>query len=276
VPGGPTTRNERAAGAVQGAALAALTYLALYLLRVWQLGALRFVPWLWFAAAVGFALGAFGRAGRRVMWGAAAVTTALVLVVSSTPLVRPLALSLVRRDLPAGAPLPDDVDAVAVLSGGQLQNGLLSDESVERLLDALALAKASRRPLLHSVIRPDAHPVRASLPDQRALAALAGVTRVLAVDSVHATHDEAVKMAAVARRERWRRVALVTSPLHSRRACATFERAGVRVLCAPARSRFYEIDGPDAFPPGPERLRAFGSWLYEVVGMATYRARGWI
>jgi uncharacterized SAM-binding protein YcdF (DUF218 family) len=204
------------------------------------------------------------------------LAAALVLLVSSTPIVRPLARALVRQDLPAGAPLPDDVDAVAVLSGSQLENAVISDESVERLLDALALAKASGRPLLHSVIRPDAHPERSSLPDQRALAALAGVTRVLAVDSVHATHDEAVKMAAVARRERWRRVALVTSPLHSRRACATFERAGVRVLCVPSRSRFYEIDGPDAFPPGPERLRAFGSWLYEVVGMWTYGVRGWL
>lgn len=279
-------------GALKGAALAGLTYIALYDLGITKLGGLAFLPWLWAATVAGAAIGALGirsgpdrargtsaqiaRVARRTLWSAAVAVVALLLVVSSTPVLRPLMRPLMRYDLPRGAPLPADVDGIAVLSSVQRENGLVAEEGVERLLHALALARASGRPLLVSVIHPPGHPDVSSLPDQRALAALAGVTALLTVDSVHVTRDEAVHMAAVARRERWRRVALVTSPLHSRRACATFERAGVSVLCVPSPSRSYELDGPRQLPPGYGRLRAFGAWIYETIGTWSYRARGWM
>jgi uncharacterized SAM-binding protein YcdF (DUF218 family) len=168
------------------------------------------------------------------------------------------------------------VDAVVALSAEQRDDGLVAGAGIERLLDALRLARSAGRPLVVTVIHPRLLPAVSSLPDQRALAALAGVGSLYAVDSVHTTHDEAVRVAALAAHQRWRRVAVVTSPLHSARACATFEHAGVRVLCVPAHSRLMTLDGPHALRDGPERLRAFGEWLYERLGWWSYRARGWV
>ena len=276
-PHGLTERGGRAAAALRGAVLAALVYVSFDELYVWRLGALRFLPWLWAAVAVGLVLGAFGgKLGMRLLWGAAAAAAVLLLVVGTTPLARPLALGIIRRDLVPGAPLPADVDAVAVLSSGLRDNGLVAEEGLDRLIDALRLARASGRPLVVSVVHSASNPEVTSLADQRDLANLAGVSRLYAVDSVGTTHDEATRMAALARREGWRRVALVTSPLHSRRACAVFEHAGVSLVCVPARPRELVLDGPRPLPPGEQRYVAFGEWMYETLGWWSYRARGWI
>jgi uncharacterized SAM-binding protein YcdF (DUF218 family) len=65
----------------------------------------------------------------------------------------------------------------------------------------------------------------------------------------------------------------VTAPLHSRRACATFEAVGFKVVCAPAVSRDNVV--PAAETPR-DRLRTFRSWLYETFATATYKSNGWI
>jgi len=257
--------------------LAALAYLALELVGLWHLGDLSFARWVAPAALVGAVLGALGgRMGRRVLWGLAGGAVALVVLVTATPIMAPLARGLVRRDLAANAPLPPDVDAVVVLSGGQLANGVVIKQGLDRLLDGLRLARAAGTPAVVTVIHPRSRPEASSLPDQRALATLAGVAPLFSVDSVHSTHDEALGVARLVARQRWRRVALVTSPLHSRRACATFEHAGVRLVCTPAQPRDMVLDGPDPLPGGEERAHAFGDWLYERIGAWTYRARGWI
>jgi hypothetical protein len=61
--------------------------------------------------------------------------------------------------------------------------------------------------------------------------------------------------------------------LHTRRACATFEAVGFRVVCVPATVR-----GSGLFPGSfaEERFRDFRSWLYETFATDSYRRRGWI
>ena len=71
-------------------------------------------------------------------------------------------------------------------------------------------------------------------------------------------------------------MALVTSPTHARRACATFERAGLPVTCVPAESRDLVLEGPRALAGTEQRATAFAQWLYETVGWWVYRARGWV
>ena len=44
-------------------------------------------------------------------------------------------------------------------------------------------------------------------------------------------------MAAIARVKHLATLAVVTSPMHTRRACATFEAVGLRVVCVPAAVR---------------------------------------
>jgi uncharacterized SAM-binding protein YcdF (DUF218 family) len=110
-------------------------------------------------------------------------------------------------------------------------------------------------------------------PDQARLRALiARPFPMLTVDSVHTTRDEAVRAWRLLGPRGATRIAVVTSPLHTVRACATFERVGFTVSCVAAVSRAYSVDraaSPD------ERLTLFRAWLYERTALVEYRARGW-
>jgi uncharacterized SAM-binding protein YcdF (DUF218 family) len=196
---------------------------------------------------------------------------ALLAVVAYTPAVVEPARSLVRSDPPA-AP----VEAVVVLSGRVTPDGYVDPVVVDRLLTGLEVVRAERVPTLIlsrvRFVRPG-H-VRDSDADQRRLVALATPSVALhVVDSVYATRDEAVRTWALARRLGVHRIALVTSPIHTRRACATFERVGFSVRCVPAADRDAAIR--DLHEAG-DRVRAFRQWLYESLGILAYRARGWL
>ena len=229
------------------------------------------------AAGAGALAGAVaaGR-GLRLVQAVAALVALLLVLVTSLPLAPALTRGLVRRDQPAadaGAP----VDAVAVLASGVGEDGLVQGDGVDRLLAGAALAQRTGRPLVVSVIHPRRLAAVSSLADQQRIVALAGLRdRLWTVDSVHTTHDEAVRMAALARAHGWRRVALVTSPTHTRRACATFERAGLPVVCTPALARDASWGGPTPLRTPGDRLHATALWLYETLGWLTYRARGWV
>jgi uncharacterized SAM-binding protein YcdF (DUF218 family) len=82
-----------------------------------------------------------------------------------------------------------------------------------------------------------------------------------------------LRMKRVADARGWRRIAVVTSPLHTRRACATFEAVGFQVLCVPAALRGSGLD-PQSIPE--DRFRGFRLWLYETFATNSYKRRGWI
>jgi uncharacterized SAM-binding protein YcdF (DUF218 family) len=208
-----------------------------------------------------------------LLWLTAGILTLLSFLVSYTPIATSPALYFVRADaVHADAPL----DAVVVLSGGINEDGLLVGQALDRLLTGMAEAKVRGiHTIALSIIAPTSHGIRASSErDQRALVALAAPeTDVRFVRDVHSTRDEAMAFAAMARTHGWKRVLLVTSPLHTRRACATFETAGLPVECRPARPRVYSINRLEV----PEnRRRAFADVLYETAATALYAARGWI
>lgn len=271
--------DARAGAAVRGAALGLVLGVAVTQVLLQDAGFGSTAPLL-LALAGGAVLGALER--ERVLRVLTAGVALVVLVVILTPVMLGPARSLVRRDVAVLHPetaapgtLPS-VDAVFVLSASVTASGLVRGQGIDRLLGALAWSRALARPLVVSVVRvpgePDAVP---SLADQRRLAALAGVAPPLAVDSVFSTRDEAVRVAALARARGWRRLLVVTSPLHTRRACAAFERVGLQVVCAPAPSRDVTLDGPLALRGPTSRLRAFTLWLYETAARVEYGLRGW-
>ncbi|HEY0777277.1 MAG TPA: YdcF family protein [Gemmatirosa sp.] len=226
------------------------------------------------AGVVGAIIGALG--GERVVRAAAATLALMLVLVTSLPLIAHVAPDTVRRDRPT-ADSGAVVDAIAVLSSGVGDDGTVEGEGVDRLLDGLSLAKRTGRPLIVSIVHPRHVPGVSSLADQRRIAALAGLgDRLWTVDSVGSTHDEAVRMAALAHAHGWRRVALVTSPAHTRRACATFERAGLAVVCTPATARDAAWGGPTPLRSPGDRLRVTASWIYEQIGWQVYRRRGWV
>jgi len=199
----------------------------------------------------------------------AAATACLALawlVVGFTPLTAWMARELPRRDAERPA------DAAFVLASRIQDDGELTATAMSRLVHALELLgqdKASR--LVLSELPP---PYAAYAPAARALMAhLRLKQELLSVGPVRSTRDEAVLVARLFRERGWRRVLLVTSPTHARRAAASFEREGLEVVSSPATETRFDLERlarPD------ERLFAFGSLLHERVGIQVYRYRGWM
>jgi uncharacterized SAM-binding protein YcdF (DUF218 family) len=221
------------------------------------------------AALAGAILGATRL--RPLLWIGAGGIALFCIVIAYTPIVSPLAQPLIRRDS-----IPARVDAIAVLSAGFTPDGMMRSETLDRLLSGLGLAKRGLAPvILLSRERKDFGGATASdSADLRNVTALVGAaTPTIFVDSVTTTRTEALRMRAIARTKGWKTLAVVTSPLHSRRACATFEAVGFKVTCVPAAVR------ESGMYPGSnaeDRLRAFRSWLYETFATDSYRRRGWI
>jgi uncharacterized SAM-binding protein YcdF (DUF218 family) len=208
---------------------------------------------------------------RPLLWVPAGIVATICIVVAYTPIVSALARPLIRKD-----PLPAHVDAVAILGMGLTPDGMVRSESLDRLLTGLSLATRglSSVVLISREQRSFAGKTVSDSADLQSIAASAGITaRVIFVDSVISTRTEAIRMGAIARANRWSGVAVVTSPMHTRRACATFEAVGLRVVCVPAAVR------ESGLYPGAnaeDRLRAFRSWLYELFASSSYKSRGWI
>ncbi len=93
------------------------------------------------------------------------------------------------------------------------------------------------------------------------------------------THDEAVKVAALATQNGWRRVALVTSAYHMRRSQAVFAKAGVTVLPVPCDYQSATMRGLPVrwvTVPNASHLLLFETWMHEIIGWWGYKLRGWI
>jgi uncharacterized SAM-binding protein YcdF (DUF218 family) len=206
-----------------------------------------------------------------LLWLAAGIIALLSLTIAYTPLVSSLAKPMVRRD-----PIPPRVDAIAVLSMGFTPDGMMRSETLDRLLTGLTLAKrgVASTLLISRERRTFDGRIRSDSADQETILSLAKPSaQVIFVDSVFTTRTEALRMKAIARARGWSSIAVVTSPMHSRRACATFESVGFKVVCVPAAVRESGLyEGSNA----QDRLRAFRSWLYETFASDSYRRRGWI
>ena len=208
---------------------------------------------------------------RPLIWVPAGVIAVICIIVVYTPGVSVLSRSYVRID-----PLPARVDAIAVLSAGITPDGMMRPETLDRLLTGLSLARRGLAPVM-LVSRESrvvgAKSVSDSLDQNAVVEPMRGGARVIFVDSVLTTRTEALLMRDIARPNRWGTLAVVTSPMHTRRACATFEAVGFRVVCVPAAVRG---SGLYTAADAEDRLGAFRSWLYETFATASYKSRGWI
>lgn len=261
-------RSPRAAAAITGSLLGALIGMGLNELGVitaFKLDFNLFIP-----GAIAGAVAGATRA-RPLMWILAGVVVAMV-ALTYTPITGALAGPLIRRDsLTSAAP-----DAIAVLAGGTNPDGTMAGVTLDRLLAGLQLARLYRgTPLLISREMATVGGRRfADAPDQREILALALPDGdVYFADSTTSTRVEALRMRAIARARGWSRIALVTSPLHTRRACATFEAVGFMVTCIPSVTRNGPVWANGQWENGPSLFRG---WLYETAGTVKYRSAGWI
>ena len=197
----------------------------------------------------------------------AAATAALALVwafVAFTPLSSWLAQGLVRREI------AEPADAVFVSFAGLRPGAQRTSEAQNRALhgvELLALRKARQVVVVESSLVQGVAIVRE-------LRERLGVEGDLVVAGKgDTTREEAVSVAATARDKGWKVLLVVTSPIHSRRACATLEKEGLTVVSSPSVDSRFQVDDLDT---STERLAAFGSVIHERLGTWVYMHRGWL
>jgi uncharacterized SAM-binding protein YcdF (DUF218 family) len=206
------------------------------------------------------------RARRVVVWLTAAVIVVWV-VVGFTPLSARLAPLVVRREAPGTA------DGVFVLTHRLQTDGEPTAASQARLLHGLELLQsgyASRLLLTGQSPQPTYASVARS---QMSRLGLTGIEVLSVRGHITSTRDEAVRVVALCRERGWRRLLVVTSPLHSRRACGALEREGIEVICSPSIETEYDVETLDR---PVERLAAFRQVLRESLALWVYQRRGWL
>jgi len=158
---------------------------------------------------------------------------------------------------------------VVVLSGGIRSTGDLNATTRARVRHAAALLRAGRGETLVVSGGPRRRGRPSAAPAMRALAAALGVepARILVEARSSCTAENAREVASLVLACGERDVLLVTSALHMRRAKLCFERCGLRVAAAPV---------PRAPGEPPVRASLVAQTLHEYIGMAYYRAAGWI
>jgi uncharacterized SAM-binding protein YcdF (DUF218 family) len=222
-------------------------------------------------AAGGALIGRMFRA--RVLIGLDVALILAYLLVAGTPIVVPFTSRWIRID-----PLPPDtVDAVVVLSAGLMSDSSLSATAADRLLSGLELMRAGRGRRLVTTrhVQPIGAGQLTSDTDQARLISLASIPpdRWAVVDGATTTREEAVLAARLLVSRGEKRIIVVTSPLHTRRACATFEAVGFSVVCQASRERDHVTNPPLGVHDRLAALRAYG---YELAGYLKYHARGWL
>ncbi len=225
----------------------------------------------YFVPMVGVATAALFLTRLRIaVWGVWAAAAALVMLVSYTPVIVGPAHALVRRD-----PLRH-ADAVVALSSDVHQDGSMDSSASARLGAALDLLRQGYAPTL--VITRITPPERSSLGEAKRQVAMRGLkTPVEEVGPVDNTHDEALRVADLARRRGWKRILLVTSPTHTGRAGAVFGKAlaavGAEVIVRPCVETEYDFW---ALQKPRHRLLAFRDTFRERLAWIAYRQRGWL
>lgn len=179
-------------------------------------------------------------------------------------------------------------DAVVVLGGGIEPShnepaGIHLKGGADRLFAGLMLAKKGKGKLLvlgggslntASGIESEADAVKLWLEEWQ----LSPVP-VESLGNCLDTHDEAVKVSALAVKHGWKKVALVTSAYHMTRARAVFEAAGTSVVAVPCN---YNSEALRAHRvkwlhvPNATNLCHFEAWMHEMIGWWAYRIMGWV
>jgi uncharacterized SAM-binding protein YcdF (DUF218 family) len=197
---------------------------------------------------------------------AAAGLGALWLAVCFTPVSAWLAHGLVRRDPLAPA------DAVYVLASNIQKDDDPSASAASRLWRALELVAEGETERLVLCEMPP--PAGRYEPIARAWMSAFHLGRELVVlKETSNTREEAVEVARLCRERGFTRLLVVTSPTHTRRACAAFEREGLGVVCVPAIETQFDVETLEK--PG-DRVKAFGPIVHERLGLFVYRRRDWI
>jgi uncharacterized SAM-binding protein YcdF (DUF218 family) len=192
----------------------------------------------------------------------------LVAALSTRSAIIALAAPLIRND-----PLRS-VDAIVILGEGALADGTLTPSTAYALLRGLELWRRGWAPVL--VLSGGSHrgsPTSDADAMAVALRHLGVAPSSLLIDTrASSTSAHAAAVADLARRHGFRSVAVVTSPLRSRRAALAFRRVGLDVISTPGAGDPRQLLVARDDPVG--RWMIMLEALTEYAALILYRLRG--
>lgn len=228
---------------------------------------------------------------RRRNWLEAGILTALAILIEvtlGTSLPRHLIADLEAPYTPDRQTLPARADAIVMLGGAHdfnsrevLQIGFI--EASDRIMTAVELLRQGRAGTL-VLCSAQAEVNGKAVGDSEFVERLIDRWnlrrgQIIRLPIGRNTVDEAREVYALASKNGWKQILLVSSAFHLRRAEATFRKAGVTQVI-PVGCDFRGIFPGDPDPdriqlPKAESATVLKMWLHEQVGWWYYRLRGW-
>jgi uncharacterized SAM-binding protein YcdF (DUF218 family) len=212
---------------------------------------------------------------------------AFLWVCSADAIVDPLIAAWEGAHPPLALADVPQVDAVVVLCGmahNRPRHGLADrvefGEPVDRVLEGARLVRAGKAPKL-VISGGSADPFGRTPPEAPMLAdwlvamGLVERERIVVETQSRNTAENAARTAELARAAGWKRVILVTSAVHMRRAEGAFRRTGLELVVYPAD---FVADraalGPADFVPAENALFRVRHLLHEALGLLAYAMTG--
>lgn len=207
----------------------------------------------------------YAAARRRTVEGLVAVAVVYGLVFY-TPLLWWAASPLQKSDSPQTA------DAIVVFAGGVGESGKAGGGHLERLKQAVDLYKAGYAPSLilssgYVFSFKEAEVMRALAIDQGVPA-----DRILLEEQATNTYENVTFTSRILREHQWKRILLVSSPYHMRRATMVWHQASPDVTVIPTppvSSQFYD----HGIGASLEQVRGI---IWEYAAVVSYWWRGWL
>lgn len=212
----------------------------------------------------------------------------ILFLFGGTPLSAWMLAALERPYAGVKAEALPDADAIVMLGGilGPSANDLYGvdfNAAADRAIAATELLRLGRAPVLVA-----GGGAMQSLPEKPLESDLwlpwveawkLKPRRVHQLGACRNTHDEGMAVKRLMEEHRWKRVILVTSASHMRRAEGVFRRLDIPVDCFAADFRgisTLESGGFRVGVPRPTRLQCANDCLHEVFGWLVYRWRDWV
>ena len=206
------------------------------------------------------------------------------LYICSTSWFGGLLMGHLERDfVPRAMSVVEEADAIVLLGGavrGDTHMGTRADlnSRADRLVHAVDLYRRGKAP----VILLTGGAITGERPEAEQMKDVLLVMGVPARDMLlervsRNTNDNAVYTAQMLRARDLRRVLLVTSAYHMRRALGVFRAQGVEAV--PAPTDYQRLVARSLLPgwlPGVGNLTSTSYALHEIVGYWVYRWRGWL
>lgn len=206
------------------------------------------------------------------------------LYLCSTALFADFLMGTLEKDYtPRALSVVGEADAIVVLGGATRGDTHLStrgdlNQQADRLLYAVELYKAGKAPLV-LVSGGSAPGDRPEAQLMEEILSIMGVPArdILRESASRTTYDNARYSAILLEGRQLRRILLVTSAFHMRRALGVFRQTGLDVV--PAPTDYQRVVGQPIVPrwlPTAEDLGRSTYALREYVGYWVYRYRGWL